>query len=76
MPGTTKQRPMTAAMSAFGHSEAPTADTNGAPAPMHGNFTANNSKLQQQTRYTKFEETEKAVKAHAFPNFYTSNDPV
>lgn len=28
------------------------------------------------SRYSKFEETEKAVKAHPFPNFYTSNEPV
>jgi hypothetical protein len=68
-----KIRPVTAAASNFGMSEAPTAFTAGQ------NSSAANLGLKNRaislSRFSKFEETEKAAQAYPYNVFYTSNEP-
>lgn len=73
--GADKIRPITAAVSAFGMSDAPTAVTS---APTHVSSAAEmglKNHAISMSRFSKFEETEKAVQKLPFNVFYTSNEP-
>lgn len=78
MPGSAKeanlQRPTTAAVSHFGMSDAPTAISAGQTSSLKG-LAAMNNRAISISRFSKFEESEKAIKKYPFGVFYTSNEP-
>ena len=68
-----KIRPVTAALSNFGNSEAPTAVTAGHQSS--ATHMGLKNRAISLSKFSKFEETEKATQSYPFKVFYTSNEP-
>ena len=68
-------RPTTAAqVSSYGVSDLQTAAT-GAAGSIAGSLTASNARAISVSRFSKFEENDKAVRKYPFQAFFTSNEP-
>ena len=71
-----EERPTTAAnASSYGVSELQTQATANALGSVAGSLTASNARAISVSRFSKFEENDKAAKKYPFEAFFTSNEP-